>query len=341
VYESRRRLWRLNFSDILIILFYKRRVWHSNPAMQNPAGLSKQQVAGEGNNQRIHRLNKVFMEKISDIMSTGEVSSQLSGFGLEISKIRVLPDMRGINVYWICSGKIDTDTRVGEILRQNAASIRHELCQLSVLGRVPTITFVADHRFHKMAEVERRLAIADFGPDFIPTDASHHLKRELTLRTNLSDHLHTVLSESSNSPLNITKLSSSVEPPSMSPMRQDVMGVDTHKIYDMVRKKVTKARAEHRLQQGQESSIDVSNSYILDHDPDSVKQRTKEIKLWVDQYEQAKKKKERRLRQQDRQFLNVPRELQSYDQDINLDIYNEEDYEDNNNEHYDFDYKRE
>lgn len=314
---------------------HKRRVWHSNPQMQNPAELSKQQGRGEGNSQRLHRLNKVFMEKISDVMSTGTVSSLLSGFRLEISKIRVLPDMRGVNVYWISSGQTDKDKRVADVLAQSASNIRHELCQLNVLGRVPTLHFIPDHRFHKMAEVERLLSIADFGPDFIPTDASHHLKRELTLKPNLNDNLHNTLSKSSES----KELFSSREPPSLPPMRHDILGVDTQKIYETVVKKLIKARAEHRLRPGQHDTVEASNIPV-DYDPNSVMQRTNEIRTWAAQYEQEKRKKERRLKQECQQILNVPRKLQSYEKDINLDIYNEEDYEEYNNEDYDYDLDR-
>lgn len=314
----------------------KKRVWHSGPQIQSLEGLAKPQGRGEKNNQRIHRLNKVFMDKISDVMASGVVSTQLSGFGLEISKIQVLADMREINVYWISSGREDTDMRVGEILAKNSSNIRRELCQLSVLGRVPLLNFVPDHRYHKMAELERRLATADFGPDFIPTDPSHHLKRELTLKTNLSDHLQKVLSESSNSALDDSEVSPLVEPSSLSPMEHDILGVNTQRIYETVRKQVIKAEGAHRLEQGQQSTTDASDTYI-DYDPESVMRRTQEIRLWADQRERAKKKLLRRLKRQKQQLINVPREFQTFDHDIDNDIYNEEDYEDDtNNEKYDY-----
>lgn len=58
--------------------------------MANPEGLSQPQAKGEGNTHRLQILNKVFLEKISDIMATGEVSSQLSGHGVEITKVTKL-----------------------------------------------------------------------------------------------------------------------------------------------------------------------------------------------------------------------------------------------------------
>lgn len=67
-----------------------RRIWHDSRMMANPEGLSQPQAKGEGNTHRLQILNKVFLEKISDIMATGEVSSQLSGHGVEITKVTKL-----------------------------------------------------------------------------------------------------------------------------------------------------------------------------------------------------------------------------------------------------------
>lgn len=77
------------FFSLNFILFC-RRIWHDGKMMANPAGLGQPQAKGEGNTHRLQVLNKVFLEKISDIMATGEVSSQLSGHGVEITKVTEL-----------------------------------------------------------------------------------------------------------------------------------------------------------------------------------------------------------------------------------------------------------
>jgi len=46
-------------------------------------------------------------------------------------------------------------------------------------------TFVPDKQYAKVAEVDRILATAYFGEDYVPVDAGHQLKSEFTLHTSL------------------------------------------------------------------------------------------------------------------------------------------------------------
>lgn len=57
------------------------------------------------------------------------------------TQVQVLPNVVGINVYWI-SKEPQLDDSVSKVLQENAPLLRHELSQLRVLGHVPRITFV-------------------------------------------------------------------------------------------------------------------------------------------------------------------------------------------------------
>ncbi|XP_037778617.1 uncharacterized protein LOC119575192 [Penaeus monodon] len=243
----------------------KKRIWHDGRMMANPEGLSQPQAKGEGNTHRLQILNKVFLEKISDIMATGEVSSQLSGHGVEITKVQVLPNVLGINVYWI-SKEPHLDDIVSKVLQENAPRLRHELSQLRVLGHVPRITFVRDEKFYKVAEVEKRLSLADFGEGFEPTDATHYIKSSLTVTTLLNENLKDAIAkmemEAEGSEGAACDNSQAEElPPDLPKMRSDVFSVDTDKIYAMVRQGMVRAEAAHRKTQNQESrSLDYTKA---------------------------------------------------------------------------------
>ncbi|XP_063586061.1 uncharacterized protein LOC134763495 [Penaeus indicus] len=285
----------------------KKRIWHDGRMMANPGGLSQPQAKGEGNTHRLHILNKVFLEKISDMMATGEVSSQLSGHGVEITKVQVQPNVVGINVYWI-SKEPQFDDSVSKVLQESAPRLRHELSQLRVLGHVPRITFVKDEKFYKMAEVEKRLSLADFGEGFEPTDATHHIKSSLTVTTLLNENLKDAIAKMEMKAEESERVacdnSQDEELPSDIPrMRNDVFSVDVDKIYTMVRRGMVRAEAAHRKELDQESrSFDPSKAEDSQNNPAS---RMTEIRRWASHYRDLKKK-ERRSQNKEQNILRVP-----------------------------------
>lgn len=103
-------------------------------------------------------LNKLFMKYITDIMSHGEYSSQLQGYGIEVNKVRVSctphsptklaclkvkmsPDFRILNVFWIAKESHRSE-EIDGLLQKNAGHLAHELSGLMLMGKVPTIMFV-------------------------------------------------------------------------------------------------------------------------------------------------------------------------------------------------------
>lgn len=143
---------------------------------------------GKRSIRRLAMLNKMFMKQITDIMSTGTVSMDIVGRGIEISKVKVTPDFQTVNVFWLCKGT-SSDEEVEKVLNNIAGVLRHELSTLRVMGVVPYIAFVKDKQEAHIVDLDRRLSTADFGEDYVPTDPGHFLKSEFILDTKLSPEM--------------------------------------------------------------------------------------------------------------------------------------------------------
>ncbi|XP_060805485.1 putative ribosome-binding factor A, mitochondrial isoform X1 [Amyelois transitella] len=157
--------------------------------MPSVKSLTKMQhEPGKRGVRRVAMLNKLFMKQITDIMSTGTVSMDIVGRGIEISKVKVNPDMQTVNVFWVCKGNANDD-ETEEVLNRVAGALRHELSTLRVMGEVPYIVFVKDKQESHVADLDRRLTEADYGEDYALTDAAHIIKTEFTLDTKLSPEM--------------------------------------------------------------------------------------------------------------------------------------------------------
>ncbi|XP_077298449.1 uncharacterized protein LOC143919790 isoform X2 [Arctopsyche grandis] len=156
------------------------------PTIKNIANPSGQH--GKMANRRTTVLSKLFMRHITDQMSTGYIASKLYGRNIEISRLRVTNDFQTVNIYWLAKGSPD-DKETHQVLNEISGLLRHELSQLNLMGRIPKLIFVKDRTHSKNVEVEFVLAQADFGEDFVPTDASHALKSEFILNTKLDHRL--------------------------------------------------------------------------------------------------------------------------------------------------------
>ncbi|XP_045523375.1 putative ribosome-binding factor A, mitochondrial isoform X1 [Pieris brassicae] len=138
--------------------------------------------------RRVAVLNKLFMKHITDIMSTGTVSMDIIGRGIEISKVNVAKDFKTINIFWICKGDA-SDKDTDKLLQTIAGPLRHELSTLRLMGEVPYIYFVKDKQESQIVDVDKRLLQADYGEDYTPTDMGELLKSEFTLNLKLSPEL--------------------------------------------------------------------------------------------------------------------------------------------------------
>lgn len=209
------------------------------PKMQSASSLSNAKRQGKNAPRRIHVLNKLFMQHITDLMSTGEVSETILGRGLEISHVKVTPCFQYVNVFWMAKGSAESDANMEQILRKAAGIIRHELSQLKVMGEVPKINFVKDRMQSKFAEVEHLLARADFGEDYEPSSWAQ-------LKQDMVPHL--------------TEQSTEKLPP----MRHDVLGLDQRDIMEKIKRTMSKSRQAWQAYVTQNTTNATATSMIVD-----------------------------------------------------------------------------
>ncbi|CAD1474380.1 unnamed protein product, partial [Heterotrigona itama] len=126
--------------------------------------------------RRINVLNKVFMEHITDLMSTGEISTEILDRNIEITHVRITVDFKLINIYWTNNSTEKSNTE--ELLNHCAFTLRHKLSQLRVIGMVPPIQFVKCKGINVLREVEEKLKTLEFDKNHVSTpypNAIHHI----------------------------------------------------------------------------------------------------------------------------------------------------------------------
>lgn len=138
------------------------------PKLPSIESLSNPTSQGKSSQRRVHVLNKIFMQHITDYMAT---QTTFSGYGLEISRVKITIDFKIINVFWLAKGD-ENDEKLEAMLSQSAGMLRHNLSSLRLMGEVPKIKFVKDRFYAKSAEVDMLLKIADFGDDYVPSTSS-------------------------------------------------------------------------------------------------------------------------------------------------------------------------
>ncbi len=154
------------------------------PKLPSIASLSNPISQGKSSLRRVNVLNKLFMRHITDYMATDHT---FSGYGLEISRVKITTDFRLVNVYWLARGD-GNDENLESILSKSAGTLRHNLSQLRLMGEVPTIKFVKDKTYSKNVEVEALLKNADFGDDFVPSTPAAMIRYDLSCNTTQPDN---------------------------------------------------------------------------------------------------------------------------------------------------------
>ncbi|KOC60868.1 Putative ribosome-binding factor A, mitochondrial, partial [Habropoda laboriosa] len=188
--------------------------------------------------RRMNVLNKVFMEHITDMMSTGEIDPEILNRNIEISHVKVTPDFKTINIYWINNSPEKSGT--DELLKECTFKLRHVLSQLRVIGNVPPIQFVKCKGIGALKEVEQKLKTLDLGEDYVPSpypNVLHH-----TVCASRIDHTEEVQNERS---LNDSKDIFTVTLPIM---RHDVFGIDHYRIMTKIKASLKKSQKAHKRQ---------------------------------------------------------------------------------------------
>lgn len=123
---------------------------------------------------RLKALNGLLYKALTELLSTPEVSQEVYELNVELSKVSVTSDFSACRVYWKIGVSADRNRHTEAVLQRSAAYIRHLLMSQQILRNVPPLVFIQDKKDIILAEVDRLLAVADFGPldekDDLPQD---------------------------------------------------------------------------------------------------------------------------------------------------------------------------
>lgn len=204
-----------------------KRKWYKNKpptALDFHSSLIKEKIPSIHAKRRMVVLNKLFMEHITDLMSTCEAASEFSERGVEITNVSISSDYKTLNVYWILEKVDDKNwpTTIEEVLEKNSYILRHELSQMRIISYVPIICFVKDKTISQAREIENRLASLDFDKDYIEAN-NKTIQLDIT-NDDETDH--------SNNSFQIT----------LPEMRHDVLGLDHHRIMIKIKNSINKSK---------------------------------------------------------------------------------------------------
>lgn len=175
-------------------------------------------VSAKVTTRRATVLSKMFMRHITDLIATSELAKELSGFGLEITGVRICQKYHGLNIFWTATSTEDFD---GVQLKLNSMSksLRHDLSQMQLMGNIPHITFIRDQKLSYYGELDVLISKADYGEDYTPGYR----------RTRINDDFKSQsIEDINNSPL--------------PPMRHDVFGLNHSLIMGHVKQNLAKSR---------------------------------------------------------------------------------------------------
>ncbi|XP_043249382.1 uncharacterized protein LOC122395666 isoform X2 [Colletes gigas] len=269
--------------------------------------------------RRMNVLNKIFMQHVTDLMSTGEMNSALVEKSIEITDLKITADFKLVNVFWIDNSTDTSDTE--EVLRSCAFRLRHELSQLRIMGNVPPIQFVRCKHYNKLLELEKRFATADYGEDYIPNIYPFAVNHIVTSKTSANKND----SETSSTNLDSTDDAFYITLPVM---KHDVFGLDHSRIMTKIKASLLQSK-KFKLKQAtcvqsdvtsSESRVQNSSDYLTE------KQQQEQFSKFL-----KAKRKEQKMKHKKRLDNNVIYDLNEEnedDSDYDFDIdYNEDEYE--------------
>lgn len=192
---------------------------------------------GKESNRRVAVLNKLFMKNITDLMATGSFASDLYGYGIQISRVRVAPDFREASIYWF-STNMNKDVKIDGVLKPLAFRLRHELSQLRLMGEIPQLSFVQDKQYYIEGLLNSLLKEADYGDQEKDAD-----DEAVVLVAEVEDRL--------------------CEPE----MKHDILGLDHAQIMTRIRQSVDKTNKAWKMHQEalrkQESTIQQQRTTLI------------------------------------------------------------------------------
>lgn len=127
---------------------------------------------------RLKALNGLLYKALSDFLCTPEVSQEIYDLNVELSKVSLTSDFSTCRVYWKTTGSAEQNAHTQDTLKRFSAHMRHLLMSQQTLRNMPPIVFVQDKQHAALAEVDRLLAIADFGPPDEKEDLTQSVLRD-------------------------------------------------------------------------------------------------------------------------------------------------------------------
>ncbi|KAF7995612.1 hypothetical protein HCN44_006719 [Aphidius gifuensis] len=239
-------------------------------------------VAGKVINPQVKRrmvvLNKIFMEAITGIMATGEMSRDIVGRGVEISSVQISNDFSFLRVYWFTTEK-DSHQQVllSKLLDKCANRLRHEVMQMRVVGIVPPILFVKDKKQGLSFELDKLMLTADYGDDYVPTITPKSIKPELTLFSKLPADVREKVIEINKQEFNLDEddVIDDAEQEELQdifnvdlpPMRHDALGLDHYFIMSRIKQSLNKAQTAKNRKLNVDEIVEERRSF----DPSTIK----------------------------------------------------------------------
>ncbi|XP_041496777.1 putative ribosome-binding factor A, mitochondrial [Microtus oregoni] len=152
----------------------RKKFWYEGPSLgshltQKPSKFefltkSTLRKARKEDTIRLRALNGLLYKAVTELLCTPEVSQEVYDLNVEVSKVSVTSDFSACRVYWKIGVSADQNRHTEAVLQRSAAYIRHLLMSQQTLRNVPPIVFIQDKKDIVLAEVDRLLAVADFGP---------------------------------------------------------------------------------------------------------------------------------------------------------------------------------
>ncbi|XP_012142470.1 uncharacterized protein LOC100879153 [Megachile rotundata] len=200
----------------------------SNPAIFGP---TKKRVSLHVE-RRVNVLNNIFMQHITDLLSTGEIEPEILKRNIEISHVEVSRNFKFLNIFWLDNDE-DIKPDTPELLKKCSYKLRHELCQLHIIGKIPAVHFVKCRGIGEVKEVEQKLKTLDFGEDYVPSTYPYATKHTVTAKTfpNTEEKVNkNENSEDTNDIFSVT----------LPEMRHDVFNLNHHKIMSKIKTALNK-----------------------------------------------------------------------------------------------------
>uniref|UniRef100_A0A8C3YBV4 Ribosome binding factor A n=1 Tax=Catagonus wagneri TaxID=51154 RepID=A0A8C3YBV4_9CETA len=152
----------------------KKKFWYEGPSLGShltykPSQLefltkSTSKRTRKEDHVRLRALNGLLYKALTDMLCTPEVSQEIYDLNVELSKVSLTTDFSACRVFWKATLSQAQNAHTEAVLQRSAAYMRHLLMSQQTLRSMPPIVFVQDKKHAAAAEVDRLLAIADFGP---------------------------------------------------------------------------------------------------------------------------------------------------------------------------------